>query len=61
VNLTETVPFWMPDKPLYESNENSILDVLRNPYIAFGQSGDCYVEIEAHAMTSAKGYMCYNQ
>jgi hypothetical protein len=59
--MTETVQFWMLDKTLYESNENSILDMLRNPYIAFGHSGGCYVEIEAPAMTSAKGYMCYSQ
>ena len=61
MHLTETAPFWMLDKPLYESNENSILDALRNPYIAFGQSGGCYVEIEAPTMTSAKGYVCYSQ
>ena len=56
--LTETAQFRMLDTTLYESNENNILDMLHNPYIAFGHSRGCCVEIEAPAMTSAKGYMC---
>ena len=58
MRLTETVQFRMLDTTLYESNENNLLDMLHNPYIAFGHSRGCYVEIETPATTSAKGYVC---
>ena len=36
MNLSETVPFRMGDRTVYESNENSLLDTRHHSYTVFG-------------------------
>jgi len=46
---------------MYESNKNSIVDMHRNSYIAFGHAGSCNVWITAGVTDSAGDGICQSQ
>ena len=55
MNLSEKEPFRIKANLVYESNRNSIMDMRRDLYMAFGHTESCNMWIAAH-VTDLAGY-----
>ena len=64
MNLTETVPFRMGIRTVYESNENSILDTRHHSYIVFGRGSTVktvMLESRCPVTAVAREAKCYSK